>query len=66
MKTEKKREMKPEELADGVEEDGEEIITPMPATCPTWKCDGAKLVINEVGYWVCPNCGGSYGYAVES
>lgn len=53
-----------------VEEDGDEIFTPMPEHCLKFGCSfgkpgegtGTKLV-NRKGFMVCPRCGGSYGVA---
>lgn len=47
-----------------VEEDGDEIATDMPKHCTQFRCNKAKLYVDK-GFWVCPNCGGSYGKAAN-
>jgi hypothetical protein len=42
-----------------VEEDGDEIFTPIPAVCGRFGCGG--LVWPEGGFHRCAKCGGSYG-----
>jgi len=59
-----------------VEEDGDEVFTPMPTHCrrfecnlkvdyrwggPTEKLEAPPLVRNEHGFMVCTRCGSSYG-----
>ncbi len=44
-----------------VEEDGEEVFSPMPKTCIIYKCNKAKLIKNKKGFMVCSKCGCSYG-----
>ena len=50
-----------------VEEDGDEVFTPISMGCQQWKCvrdAGGKivpLVKLDNGFWTCPNCKGSYG-----
>jgi len=53
--------MKNEDIA--IEEDGDEIFTPMPKYCLKWPCCTKKepLIINRKGFLCCPICGGSYG-----
>jgi hypothetical protein len=52
--------MKPTER-DAVEEDGDEIFTPMPTTCIRWNCGGT--VKPTRGFHVCDRCHCSYGPA---
>jgi len=44
-----------------VEEDGEDIFSPMPKRCLEFKCNGAVLEQDRKGFMYCPACGGSYG-----
>lgn len=47
-----------------VEEDGDEIITPMPKACTRWPCiDSGKdrRLVKRKGFMVCPVCSHSYG-----
>lgn len=50
----------------GVEEDGDEIFTPMPEKCEYWQCRFSKKdtkLVKEKGFMVCPVCRKSYGPA---
>ncbi len=50
-----------------VEEDGDEVFTPISYGCQQWTCvrdNGGvspKLELLSNGYWHCPKCRGSYG-----
>ena len=48
-----------------VEEDGDEIFTPMPTHCVKRQCrkDGGGLIVERGGFMVCETCGSSYGKA---
>lgn len=53
-----------------VEEDGEDIFTPMQRQCTRWECQyafgnrGANTTLApKGGFMCCPNCGVSYGPA---
>lgn len=47
-----------------VEEDGDEIFTPMPAKCLKWYCQQLSALVlpnYSTGNHECTNCHGSYG-----
>jgi len=46
-----------------VEEDGDEIFTPMPTRCVRYDCRGR---VRKQGRWMrCEKCGASYGEAAD-
>ena len=47
-----------------VEEDGDEVFTPMPTHCANLNCHNSPLV-NRNGFMVCPSCNGSFGRASD-
>lgn len=50
-----------------VEEDGDEIFTPMPRSCQRFACREHHLKLeNRNGFMCCPRCGVSYGAVPKS
>ena len=50
--------------AGAVEEDGDEIFTPIPKLCVIWSCNG--FVHKRENFWKCDRCGTSYGRVRKS
>lgn len=47
-----------------VEEDGDEVFTPMPRSCQRFACrEHHPKLENKNGFMCCPRCGVSYGAA---
>ncbi len=50
-------------LVGDVEEDGDEVFTPMPKFCVKFPCNQKQVPLeNRDGFMVCSNCQCSYGH----